>query len=297
MSGSSSDNDEWTVARVLSWATNDFRSKGFDSPRLDAELLLCAALECDRVRLITDSKRPLVGDELSHFKQLIQRRRKAEPIAYILGTREFFGLPIRVDKRVLIPRPETEILVETALLRTAHRSLYGQALDLFTGSGCVAIALARQRPTWRVTGSDVSEPALEVARENAHRLGAIANVNFRQSDLFSAFAESQEFSLITANPPYIPSADIAELQTDIRDFEPEVALDGGRDGLDFVRSLVDQAPRYLEQSGVLAVEIGHDQAERVIDMFTRSGFSSVEAAQDYIGHQRVVSGSWLSQAG
>lgn len=279
----------WTIGKILSWAAEDFRGKGFDSPRLDAELLLCQTLGCDRVRLIMDAHKPLAQDELQAFRELIQRRRRAEPIAYILGFREFYGLRFRVSPSVLVPRPDTETLVTTALRRTAHRDLFGAALDLCTGSGCVAVAFAKQRPTWLVYGGDISSDAVAVARDNAHRLGAIFNVCFRKSDLLSAF-NKQRFSLITANPPYIPSSDIPQLQADVRDFEPRLALDGGADGLDFVHRLLKAAPAQLAPGGVLAIEIGHDQAPRVAALFARAGFTAVERSKDYGGIERVVSG-------
>lgn len=166
--------DPWTIARVLKWATEDFRGRGMESPRLDAELLLGLSLGLDRVRLILEAARPLTPEELSSYRELIKRRRSGEPIAYIRGEREFYGLPIRVTPAVLIPRPDTETLVEVALERTRGRHMYGRALDLCTGSGCVAIAFAKERPTWRVTGVDVSAAAIAVARQNAERLSARA---------------------------------------------------------------------------------------------------------------------------
>ncbi|HEX2736414.1 MAG TPA: peptide chain release factor N(5)-glutamine methyltransferase [Polyangiaceae bacterium] len=282
-------NDPWTIARVLSWAGDDFRARGFDSPRLDAELLLCRVLGCDRVRLLLDGQRPLGAEELSRVKELIQRRRKAEPMAYILGEREFYGLPIRVDRRVLVPRPDTEILVETALTRTERVSQFGVALDLCTGSGCVAIAFARARPTWTVWATDLSSDALDVARTNAQRLGA-PSIVFRAGDLFDALEPTQRFTLITANPPYIPNPEIPGLQADIREFEPHLALDGGGDGLEIVRRLISKAGAHLQAGGVLALEIGYDQAPRVESLLQRAGFTDVERTRDYGGHERVVSG-------
>ncbi|MCL2447731.1 MAG: peptide chain release factor N(5)-glutamine methyltransferase, partial [Polyangiaceae bacterium] len=175
----------WTVEALLRWAADDFRVHGIDTPRLDAELLLGRAIGASRVQLVVDSKRPLTADELGVFRELVKRRRAREPVAYILGEREFYGRRFRVDRRVLVPRPDSEALVETALERTAHVSLSLRALDLCTGSGSIAITIARERPTSRVVASDVSEDALAVARDNAIRLGAY-NVAFRAGDLFAA---------------------------------------------------------------------------------------------------------------
>jgi release factor glutamine methyltransferase len=283
-------NTVWTIARVLAWAAEDLVRRGLkDSPRLDAELLLGHALSADRVRLIVDSQRPLDPDELARFKQLLLRRRKAEPIAYILGRREFYGLDFSVDGNVLIPRPSTESLVEVALARTRGQHMFGRALDVCTGSGCVAICFARERPTWQVVGSDVSEGALGVARRNAQKLGAIWNVSFRHSDLLSAFGD-QRFDLISANPPYIPDAEIATLAPDIQRFEPRGALAGGPDGLALLRRLIEAAPRLLTAGGVLALEVGAGQAPDVERSMTRSGFIELQRERDYDGIERIVSG-------
>jgi release factor glutamine methyltransferase len=283
-------NTIWTIARVLAWAAEDLGRRGLtDSPRLDSELLLGHALNADRVKLIVDSQRPLEPDELGRFKQLLLRRRKAEPIAYILGRREFYGLDFTVDPNVLIPRPSTETLVEVALRRTAPRHMFGRALDVCTGSGCVAICFARERPTWQVVGSDVSEGALGVARRNAQRLGAIWNVSFRHSDLLAAFGV-ERFELITANPPYIPDAELATLAPDIQKFEPRGALAGGADGLALLRRLIDAAPQHLTPGGVLALEIGAGQAPDVERALARAGYIELQRERDYDGIERIVSG-------
>lgn len=279
----------WTIRRVIAWATEDLKKRGSTSPRLDVELLLCKVLKLDRVHLVIDADRPLDKAELAEYRGLHQRRRAGEPVAYLLGVREFYGRPFRVDRRVLIPRPDTETLVEGALARTRRVSLSARVLDLCTGSGCVAISLARERPTTRVLGVDVSEGALAVARENALRLGAI-NAGFLRSDLFAALPPGARFDLITANPPYIPDPEIPALQPDIRDFEPRLALSGGPDGLDLVRRIVADAPAWLDEGGVLALEIGAGQAPDVSALLTRAGFVDVSRARDLGGHERVVSG-------
>lgn len=286
-----SDSEEWSIARVLRWAAEDFARRGLSSPRLDAELLLGEVLGVDRVRLILDSQKPLREEELARYRELIKRRRRGEPIAYIRGEREFYGHRFRVDARVLVPRPDTEILVETALLRTQAKSLYGRALDLCTGSGCIAIAFALERPTWKVTGTDLSAGAASLARENAERLGAVFATRWLLGDLFDALAPDERFDLITSNPPYIPGAEIATLDADVRDFEPRLALDGGADGLDVVRRIVERAPEFLEPAGVLALEVGHDQAARTAALLQARGFSEIQVKRDYAGIERVVSGT------
>jgi release factor glutamine methyltransferase len=279
----------WSVRRVLSWAAEDLKRRGNDTARLDVELLLSKVLGIDRVGLIVQSERPLAADELARFRELFKRRRAGEPTAYLLGQREFFGLNLRVDSRVLIPRPDTERLVEVALERTRARHLLGSALDLCTGSGCVAIAYARSRPTWNVTACDISPEAVQVAQDNAHRTGAVRNLRILQGRLFGAVS-GQRFDLITANPPYIPSGELSGLPVDVRDFEPHLALDGGADGLDVVRELAAAAVRHLKPGGLLALEIGADQGPAARAVLERLGYGSLELAQDLAGRDRVVSG-------
>jgi release factor glutamine methyltransferase len=279
----------WTIGSLVKWATDDFRARGIENPRLDAEVIVAFALGIDRTRVIIESLRPLEAGELALLRELVKRRRSREPVAYLRGHREFYGLSFRVDSRVLIPRPDTEALVDVALGRTEHVSLSMRQLDLCTGSGCVAIAMARQRPTAKVFASDISPGALAVARENALRLGAY-NVAFVESDLFASLPADARFDVVTANPPYIATAEIPGLSPDIRDFEPRLALDGGADGLDVVRRIVAEAPRFLEPDGVLASEIGAGEAEGVRALFEERGYRDVRIDRDYGKIERVVSG-------
>ncbi len=284
-----SDAEVWSVRRVLAWAAEDLKRRGNEQGRLDAELLLGRVLKLDRIGLIMQAERPLSAHELGGFRELFKRRRSGEPVAYLLGEREFYGISLRVDSRVLIPRPDSECLVEVALERTRERSMLGSALDLCTGSGCIAIAFARTRPTWNVTACDVSPDALEVARDNAHRTGAIRNLRLLEGSLFAP-VQGQRFDLITANPPYIASAEVAELPPDVRDFEPRLALDGGVDGLDFVRQIAAHAKAAMTPGALLALEVGWDQGEAAQAILTEHGFARVELARDLAGRERVVSG-------
>jgi release factor glutamine methyltransferase len=279
----------WTIEGVLRWATDDFRGRGIESPRLDAELLLARALGVTRIQLIVDAKRTLEPEELARVRDLVKRRRAREPIAYILGEREFYGRVFRVDKRVLVPRPDTEALVDVALERTRAVSMSMRALDVCTGSGCVAITLARERPTATVFGSDASDDALAVARANAARLGAY-NVAWRTGDLFAAIEPPWRFDLVTANPPYIATADMGVLPPDVRDFEPRLALEAGDRGLGVLGRLVTDAPARLVEGGVLATEVGAGQARAVVELFERAGFRDVDVRRDYGRIERVVSG-------
>jgi release factor glutamine methyltransferase len=281
--------DPWTIEAVLRWAAGDFRGRGIESARLDAELLLAHALSTTRIQLIVDGQRPLAPEELARFRELVRRRRTFEPVAYLLGRREFYGRVFRVDARVLVPRPDTETLVDVALARTRRVSMSMRALDLCTGSGCVAVTLARERPTSTIFAADLSPGALAVARDNALRLGAY-NVAFREGDAFGAIASSHGFDLVTANAPYVPEGDIPGLPPDVRDHEPRLALDGGRDGLRLISRIVARAPTHLRPDGVLAVEVGAGQAPSVRTFFEAAGFEGIEARRDYGGIERVVSG-------
>jgi release factor glutamine methyltransferase len=284
----------WTVGSLVKWATDDFRARGIESPRLDAELIVAHALGVDRMRVILDAARPLEGAELQALRELVKRRRSHEPIAYIKGRREFYGLEFRVDKRVLVPRPDTEALVDVALARSAHVSMSMRLLDLCTGSGCVAIVMARQRPTASVFATDLSRDALDVARDNAQRLGAY-NVAFLEGDLFAPVA-GRRFDVITANPPYIATDEIATLQPDVREHEPRLALDGGRDGLAVARRIVDAAPAHLAPGGVLAIEVGAGEAPAAKALFEERGFEEIRVDRDLAKIERVVSGAFRGPA-
>jgi len=279
----------WTVDAIVRWISGDFATRGIESPRLEAELLVCLVLGCTRIQLILDRDRPLADTELARARSLVARRRRREPIAYLTGRREFYGHEFRVDRRVLIPRPDTETLVETALARTRDRSLHGHMLDLCTGSGNVAIAFAKERPTWQVCGGDISDDALTVARGNALRLGAVWSVAFRQGDLFDA-AEPEPYDLVTANPPYVSEREMLEVAPDIREHEPRLALEGGPDGLDVVRRIAAQCSAHLVASGVLAMEIGCEQGDATRELLEHEGFVDVRVDRDLGGRPRVVSG-------
>lgn len=281
--------EPWTIKRVLDWATADLEGRSTTSPRLDAELMLALVLECDRIKLIIDSQRPLDKEELTAYKALHQRRRRGEPVAYLRGEREFFSRKFVVDGRALVPRPDTEILVEVALRRTGRVDLCARVLDLCTGSGCVAITLKKERPTTRVIGSDISLDALALATHNGLRLGA--HNHWVHADLYEGLdALHGKLDLVTANPPYISDADMEELPCDIREFEPAQALHGGPDGLVFLRRIIAGAPSMLCAQGVLAVEVAAGQAPQVRALFEDAGFGDIQVDRDYGDHERVVSG-------
>jgi release factor glutamine methyltransferase len=280
----------WTIGSLVKWATDDFRTRSIESPRLDAELIVGHALGLTRTEVIVNSDRPLDAKELSTLRDMVRRRRSHEPIAYLRGFREFYGRSFRVDKRVLIPRPETEALVEVALKRSKALSLSLRALDLCTGSGCVAITLAKELPTATMIATDISEDALVVARDNAQRLGAY-RVGFLNSDLANALSsEPAQFDLVTANPPYIASHELEGLMADVRDFEPKLALDGGIDGLDFYKRIAAEVPKLMTPGACLALEVGYGEAADVVRLLEAANFISIEVVKDYAGIDRIVSG-------
>ena len=241
--------------------------------------------QTDRAWLITHDDEVLSEPTTLAFRALCQRRLAGEPLAYIVGSKPFFGLDLQVDKRVLVPRPDTETLVEWALTFDAARS----ALDMGTGSGAIALALKSVRPDWQVTALDASSDALTVAKKNAKRLNL--NVNFIQSSWFDAFAESKttKFDLIVSNPPYIVEGDwhMAALA-----HEPKQALTSGADGLDDIRKIIAQAPDFLTSGGWLLLEHGFDQAAAVRDLLAQRGFVQVQSKRDLAGIERCSGGQW-----
>jgi len=281
---------DWTIGKVARWAADDFRARGITSPRLEAELLLSHVLGTDRIHVIADADRSLSASELESFREAIKRRRKGEPVAYIRGQKEFYGRVFRVDRRVLVPRPDTETLIDVALGRTRHCSLGARTLDVCTGSGCVAITLARERPTSTLCATDISADAIAVARDNALRLGAAHQIRWLVGDLCDPLSPGHDrYDLVVANPPYIPERDYESLPPDIKEFEPRVALLAGEDGLSVIRRLVAEAPRYMLSGGVIALEVGAGQAAAVSALLGDAGFCDVAVAKGYGGHERVVS--------
>ena len=277
--------ESWTVLKLLRWTADYFAGRGIDSPRLDAELLLADTLELDRVGLYLNFERPLQAGELADYREKVRRRAGREPLAYILGTAEFWSRPLKVTPAVLIPRPDTELLVEQALARLDGAA---RVLDVGTGSGALAIALAHERPEFRVTAIDLSAAALAVAADNARANGVAERIDFIQGDL--AALPAGPFDLVVANPPYIPHGDLATLMPEVRDFEPHLALDGGADGLDAYQALAGQAKRVLAAGGWLLVEVGIGQAAAVQQLFAGVGLTEIFTARDLAGIDRVVGG-------
>jgi release factor glutamine methyltransferase len=276
--------ETWTTLKVLAWTKEYLSAKGIENARLEAEWLLCAATGLDRVGLYLNFDKPLNDDELASFRALIARRARREPLQHILGTQEFYGLEFEVSPDVLIPRHDTETLVAEAL---ARRPEARSVLDIGTGSGCIAVALARHLHDAAVTAIDISPAALEVAHRNAGRNGVA--IEFLAGSLLEPVA-GRRFDLIVSNPPYIPTTDIDGLEPEVRDFDPRGALDGGADGLDVYRALIPAAREHLNPAGWLLVEVGIGQAPAVVELFRKSAdYAPPVTACDPGGVERVVS--------
>ena len=274
----------WTIRDVLDWAAHDFEGRGIESPRLDAELLVASALGIDRVGLYLDLNRPLLETERSAIRPLVARRREREPVAYILGHRDFYGRRFEVTPDVLIPRPDTETLVDHALEQMPEDAPL-RVVDVGTGSGVIAITLAAQRPAARVTATDVSEAALEVAGRNADALGVGDRVRFILADLLPP---EEQFDLIVSNPPYIARSEMLTLQEEVRRYEPKGALEAGADGLDVVRRLLSIAAPSTAPGSELMFEVGEGQAPSVVALAKGGPWEHVATYLDLNRIERAV---------
>lgn len=275
----------WTIREVLDWATRDFQGRGIDSPRLDAELLVAEALGIDRIGLYLDLNRPLLETERSAIRPFVARRREREPVAYILGHRDFFGRRFRVTPAVLIPRPDTETLVEHALEQVPVDAPC-RVLDVGTGSGAIAITIAAERPLSDVTATDISESALQVARSNADALGVGERITFQHVDLLNG---SFVYDVIVSNPPYVTKAEMEGLRAEVRAHEPNRALEAGDDGLDVIRALLTAAEPATHAGAHMLIEVGPGQARTVLDLAGDSAvWEPVRAYPDLNRIERVV---------
>ena len=285
----------WTVQRILEWTRGFLERKGVDSPRLSTELLLSHVLQQPRIRLYTDYQRPLTDEQLLAMRELVRRAGEDEPIAYLTGVGHFFSLEFKVTPDVLIPRPDTETLVEQAM--TIARRTPGfeapRILDLCTGSGCVAAALAKNLPASQVVGVDISPAAVAVAVDNVQALGLAERVTVLAGDLFApltGLADPRPFELIVANPPYIATSQMAGLQRSVKNYEPALALDGGPDGLAAHRRILSGAPDRLAAGGWVLLEIAFDQHDAALALAAEhdAAFGQARVARDHAGNPRVL---------
>jgi release factor glutamine methyltransferase len=263
--------------------------RGFANARLEAELLLAGVLGIRRLDVYLQHERPVGGSELERYRAWVRRRLQHEPLQYILGTAAFRRLELQVDARVLIPRPETEVLVGEVLSWAAARGCTGTALDVGTGSGAIALSLAQEGSFARVVATDVSRDALDVARANAQRTGMSDVVEFRCGAYFEPLREDERFAVIVANPPYVAESERATLAVEVREHEPAAALFAGADGLSVIAALIDGAPRWLERGGLIALEIGDGQAETVLERVRAAGaYANARVVADLTGRMRVL---------
>ena len=278
----------WRVIDLIEWTTKYFERHEVPTPRLDAELLLGHLLQKSRLQLYLSFEMPVFQEALSKFRELIKKRIAHTPVSYLTNHKEFMSLDFYVDSRVLIPRPETETLVETVL---QHQTDPCRFVDIGTGCGAIAISFGHHRPDWELIATDFSTEALEVAQQNALTHNCADRLTFLQGDLFEPLRElsNSRFDWIASNPPYVSTDDASTLSPDVRKHEPEIALFAGADGLDIIRRIVTDAPQFLNPQGKLILEIGHNQSHAVQDLIRlQPTYKRCEVIKDYSGIERVV---------
>jgi release factor glutamine methyltransferase len=296
--------DPWTTRRLLAWMAEAFTKKGLDSPRLMAELLLAHVIGCERLRLYMDADRPAAPLERDRLRELVQRALSHEPVQYLVGEAWFFSLPFQVDRRVLVPRPATETIVQHILQHARAEPGFGGKTgegvviaDICTGSGCIAVALAKNLPGARVAATDISADALEVARANAQRHGVADRIDVLLGDLLAPLDECPAtrgkgtLHYLASNPPYIPDHEWEAVPPNVKGFEPAAALRGGVDGLDFVRPLIEHGPAHVRVGGLILIETADSTAAAALELLrARPEIEHAEVIDDFEGLPRVVVG-------
>lgn len=288
MAGATPEQRPWTVARLLSWTREFLTQHSIESPRLCSEILLADAMNCDRLHLFTQYERVPESPILDRFRASVREAAQGKPIAYITGTKEFFSLTMQVTPAVLIPRPETEILVERAISLVRHESAGQRILDLCTGSGCIAIAIAKNLPEAELAASDLSEAALVIARDNACMHEVDARIDFQFGDLCTPWREAAPFDIVVCNPPYVATTQRETLDANVRDYEPAEALFAEQDGLSIIRRLLNDAPPLLKPGGHLLFEMAFDQADAVARLIPETAWQGYQTYRDAGDHERVV---------
>ena len=284
----------WTIGKILKWTEEYFQKYNIENPRLDAEVLLGYVMNKERIFLYVHFDQPLDSEELAKFKECIKKRAMKMPVAYITGVREFMGLDFKVTEATLIPRPDTEILVETAMERlgkiAGNEAGTGKCFaDLGTGSGAICLSILNYMKEIEAVTVDISPKAIAVAKENAEKFAVSDRIEFLEGDFLKPLENKGKFTAILSNPPYIPKQDILGLESDVKDFEPIGALDGGIDGLDFYRQLLVKSANYIEDGGFLAIEIGINQSQAILEMAKRNlMWGKVEVIKDLAGIDRCV---------
>lgn len=275
-----------TIPELLSWANQELEKANVPSPRVDAEWILSHILGCSRSALLLHPTPP--PNQIVTFREFIAKRAKRIPLQHILGETEFYGLPFQTSHHALIPRPDTESLIEAVVDYLPNQSQV-TILDIGTGSGIIAITLAHELPQAKITALDISKPALQLAKKNAKHNAVLTRTHFVCGDLTQTIATTAKFDAILSNPPYIPTDEIQTLDPEVRDFDPHLALDGGTDGLDIYRKLIPNCVQYLKPKGLLALEIGHDQASAITEFISHTNqMSQATVLTDLAGQTRVV---------
>lgn len=295
-------NKVWTIIELIKWTTDFLQKHNIKSPRLESEVLLSHALNTNRLQLYLDFEKPIPSSELVNFRGIVKRRAKREPLAYIVGKREFWSLDFKVTRDVLIPRPDTELLVETTLKtieeergKRDNHSWIPQIVDLGTGCGNIAISLAKELKDCQIYACDQSEKALKIAKENAVNHSTENIISFFKGDLLEPL-EQLKVDFIVSNPPYIKATDIPFLSPEVCNYEPHLSLDGGEDGLHYYKELFNKAPEYLIQGGYLIMEMGFGQKDAINDLLGKQlAFQKLQFAKDLAGIDRVVTTKFVGE--
>jgi len=282
----------WTIKKLLEWVTGYFEEKGVDAPRLSAELLLCHVLGLERIQLYTLYDRVVDGQQLAQLRQFVKRASEHEPIAYLVGRCEFYSLPLSITPDCLIPRPETENLVEKAISFLRNRSGSQHVLDLCTGSGCIAAAIAKNVNDSQIVATDISDAALKVAAENIEKLKLADKVKLLCGDLFDPIIEGLDdgrFDLIVSNPPYVSEAEYDGLDKNVKEYEPSSALLAGTDGLDIYKRIAKRVDGFLKPDGILMMEMGYAQGPAVHDLLEKTDtFKTITIEKDFANNDRIA---------
>ncbi len=280
----------WTIRKLLRWTAQYFERKDVtDTPRLDADLLLGDVLEMERVELYARSKETIDDEPRAEFRALLQRRADGEPVAYLIGRKSFWQMEFQTDERALVPRPETEVLVEATLELMPETP--GRLVDVGTGTGAVAAAIASERPEWTIVGTDIETETLALAQANLEELEFDDRIELYHGDLLEPVPDDwQPIDVVVSNPPYVPEGDRSAVDIEVRHHEPDDALFAGSDGLAVIERLVPEAFEYLDDDGWLLIEIGHQQGEAALELFDEAGFSETRIRQDYSDRDRVAIG-------
>jgi release factor glutamine methyltransferase len=289
--------ETWTIQKLLNWVSQYLTDKAIDSPRLSAELLLSHVLGLKRIELYTQYNKPVAGQELEKLRELVKRAGGHEPIAYLVGKTEFYSMEIIVTPDCMIPRPETELLVQRAIEFLRTRSGTQFVCDLCTGSGCIAVAIAKNYPNARIIATDICDAALAVAAKNIEKHQLQDKIKLLSGDLFDPIIPQLDvgkFDLIVCNPPYVSSSEYEKLDTNVKDYEPRLALFAGDDGMDIYRRIMEKVDQFLKSDAALIIEIGYGQGQAVKEMLEQTGsFSEIKIEKDFHNNDRIVT-AWKS---